>query len=261
VDSSFSALRGFLGGDIHPTIPAITTVVDSSNISPRQGFGLLRRASGFSIASVAASLPGGLGRDLRSRAGSIATTLATADENGQQMIEVPSRPGSVKSSHPEETSSGAESETEESSAEGSGSEEEEDEEEADQRSDVRSIRSFGSMMSGAKEGRPRKSLSDRLANVSARLAVSGSPSRDSPLRKLSPPQSRRTSLLLSSPKNLPIVLTEEIPSAPAIPPPNRRFLDCQPDDLKVGEIPLLLKEYRRMVEALQERGAFQDVKP
>ena len=40
------------------------------------------------------------------------------------------------------------------------------------------------------------------------------------------------------------------------PPPVQRFLDCEADELKVGEVPLLLAEYKRMVAMLQERGAF-----
>lgn len=105
------------------------------------------------------------------------------------MIEVPSRPGSIRSTRLEEESG----EDEESDGEEESEDESEDEENeeaeleggAGPKSDVRSIRSFGSMMSEAarEERRPRKSLTDRLANVSARLNV-GSPSRDSGTRKV-----------------------------------------------------------------------------
>ncbi|KAG8895610.1 hypothetical protein FRC01_012295, partial [Tulasnella sp. 417] len=83
VDSGFSALRGFLGGDQNaPTQVVQPASTDATKQSPRQGFGLLRRASGFSIASVAASLP--VSRRIRSS--SVATSLA-AEEAGQQMVE------------------------------------------------------------------------------------------------------------------------------------------------------------------------------
>ncbi|KAG8951871.1 hypothetical protein FRC04_005563 [Tulasnella sp. 424] len=250
VDSGFSALRGFLGGDQNAATQAVQAApADATKQSPRQGFGLLRRASGFSIASVAASLP--VSRRIRSS--SVGTSL-TAEETGQQMVEVPSRPGSVRSGAADELSDEETSSSQLDSDEESGSDEEEG---MGARSDVRSIRSFGSMMSEAKEeAKQRKSLSDRLANVS-RLGIAGSPSREGSLRKPSPPPSRPASLLLS-PKSVPIVLTHEPPTAlPPIAPPTQRFLDCHPNDLKIGEIPALLEEYRRMVTALRTRGAFE----
>ncbi|KAG8897868.1 hypothetical protein FRB99_007867 [Tulasnella sp. 403] len=255
VDSSFSALRGFLGGDNSANSPAGAEAVPPK--SPRQGFGMLRRGSGFSIASVAASLPGGLVKDRR-RTGSLSATLATSEETGQQMIEVPSRPGSIKSVHidEEEVSEDGTDEISDSDSEDSDSEHESN---VGPKSDVRSIRSFGSMLSEVKdESRPRKSLTDRLANVSARIIVPGSPSREPSLRKPSPPPSRRASLILTSPRLQPLVLDDGPSPLPRIPPPNTRLLECNADDLKVGEIPLLLKEYRRMVDALRARGAFQD---
>lgn len=49
------------------------------------------------------------------------------------------------------------------------------------------------------------------------------------------------------------------PTVNRILPPASRFLECNADDLKMSEIPALLSEYRRMVEALKARDAFQDV--
>lgn len=250
VDSGFSALRGFLGGDQNAATQVVQPAsADATKQSPRQGFGLLRRASGFSIASVAASLP--VSRRLRSS--SVGTSLA-AEETGQQMVEVPSRPGSVRSGAADELSDDDTSSSQLESDEESGSE---GEEEMAAKSDVRSIRSFGSMLSEAREeGKQRKSLSDRLANVS-RLGIAGGQSREPSLRKPSPPPSRPASLLLS-PQSVPIVLTHEPPAPiPPISPPTQRFLDCDPSDLKLGEIPTLLEEYRRMVSALRARGAFE----
>lgn len=43
-----------------------------------------------------------------------------------------------------------------------------------------------------------------------------------------------------------------------IPPPNRRFLDCTADDLKLSEVGELLREYQRLVEAIQNQGGFEE---
>ena len=43
-----------------------------------------------------------------------------------------------------------------------------------------------------------------------------------------------------------------------IAPPNSRFLECDEKDLRVGEIPVLLAEYRRVVAALRVLGGFDD---
>ena len=59
-------------------------------------FGLLRRDTHFSIASIAASLPG------RSKS-------VQGEEAGQQMIDVPSRPGSSRSVRPEDQTPSEES--------------------------------------------------------------------------------------------------------------------------------------------------------
>ncbi len=156
VDTSFGVLRAFLPGqasDSQPEVPTPPIDADQSaapwNLTqPR--FGLLRRDTHFSIASIAASLPG------RSKS-------ATNEEHGQQMIDVPSRPGSSRSVRPDD-----QSEDEESSEEGDEDEEDEEGEEHD----TRSIRSFESMMSKrSRQARKRKttagrkSLADRLASV------------------------------------------------------------------------------------------------
>lgn len=154
VDTSFGVLRSLLPGGQESTAP-IPPTDDQRNApwnSNRPGFGLLRRQSGFSIASLAASLPGG-GRD-RSR--------SVHEESGQQLVTV-SRPGSVKSA-------GIDSEDDHDDT---SSQDEEDEEESDGGGDAedgRSIRSFESMMKRKRvrrgEASGRKSLSDRLAAMS-----------------------------------------------------------------------------------------------
>jgi hypothetical protein len=157
MDSSFGVLRSFLPGAgegvVTPAVNELQSAAPWNTMRP--AFGLLRRESGFSIASLAASLPGGSGRE---RARSVHSVHH--EEAGQQMVEVYSRPGSSRSIYAPIDES--------SSEEGSGSGEESEESEGED--DARSIRSFGSMMSNKKNAVARKSLSDRLANSLGRLA-------------------------------------------------------------------------------------------
>ena len=129
--------------------------------SARVGFGLLRRESGFSIASLAASLPG------RDRARSFASTAGSAaEESGQMMVDVSSRPGSVHSLYGSDAESSEDGDSQE--------DDEDDEEQEDDRHDARSIRSFESMMGRAtRRRRTRKSLSDRLASMPGLSRLSG----------------------------------------------------------------------------------------
>lgn len=172
VDSSFGILRSFLPAPDLSTPGLDGTQSAAPWNSVRPGFGLLRRESGFSIASMAASIPiPGV------RSSSRATNH---EESGQQLVTV-SRPGSVKSRASSKVKVGDSDEegsgSEESSSDGEGDEEEgEDQDEASARvSDGKSIRSFESMMSGQKRNRNGKggriSLSDRLAHVSGLAAL------------------------------------------------------------------------------------------
>jgi hypothetical protein len=169
VDQGFGVLRALLPGnpaDAQVTSPENTNA--DQEVAPwnatRPGFGLLRRESGFSIASLAASLP--VGRD-RSRSFA-STTGTTAEESGQMMVDVSSRPGSVRSIY----GSDAESNGDENSQENESDEEEE--ESIDDRHDTRSIRSFENMMGRAtRRRRPRKSLTDRLASMPGLARLSG----------------------------------------------------------------------------------------
>lgn len=180
VDTSFGMLRSFLplpgSGTPQPQADTISNQpqhheVSSTNSTPwnvRPGFGMLRRESGFSIASLAASLPGS-----RDRGKGV---LGNGEEAGQQLVSV-SRPGSVKSGimgeDDEETSDSEEGRTEDEPGEDDG-DEEDDDDEVDAGGggghDTRSIKSFESMMSGSakerREAHARKSLSDRLAHMS-----------------------------------------------------------------------------------------------
>lgn len=135
----------------------------------RPGFGLLRRESGFSIANFnfAASLPG--------------ARKPRTEESGQQMIEVNSRPGSIKSFLRGDVAE----EDEESSDVGDDSDDENGDEEGGMEEaevhDTRSIRSFESMMSARKN---RKSLTDRLATMSGLSRSSYTPAAEHKVRYL-----------------------------------------------------------------------------
>lgn len=117
-----------------------------------------------------------------------------------------------------------------------------------------------------KERRERPSLTDRLANMPAlHQRVSFDSAHTPNLRALmtltsqvsgTPPGSRRTSLLPPHRQNG----TPSVGSPPIerIPPPNPRFIHSSAEDLRINEIPALLVEYRRVVDALRAMGGFQD---
>ncbi|TFY80583.1 hypothetical protein EWM64_g3431 [Hericium alpestre] len=170
VDSSFGVLRSLLPGNAESQAGSLLTVdPETAPWNARPGFGLLRRESAFSIASLTASLPG------RERAKSIISTAA-AEESGQMMIEVSSRPGSIRSSF----LSDAEASEMDASEDDEGEEEEEEEYEDDaSHGDARSIRSFENMMKDKRRrsNKGRKSLTDRLASMPglSRLSHTGGP--------------------------------------------------------------------------------------
>lgn len=170
VDQGFGVLRALLPGtSADPNAAALDGPSPDQEAAPwnavRPGFGLLRRESGFSIASLAASLPG------RDRGRSFAsTTGTTAEESGQMMVAVSSRPGSVRSVY----GSDAESSGEDNSQDDG--EYDDEQERDDDRHDTRSIRSFESMMGRAarrRRTRTRKSLTDRLASMPGLARLSG----------------------------------------------------------------------------------------
>lgn len=176
VDSGFGVLRAFLptqNGDQAPASPDSVSVSAPWN---RPAFGLLRRESGFSIASLAASLPAAA----RERARSIASSHHPQEDDGQEMIE--SRPGSLKNVRLDEDASSGE----ESSAEDGDDDQEEQE---DTKYDTRSIRSFESMLSTRSrqqkaDKKDRMSLTDRLAHMS-RLTRGSSHSQEASVPQVS----------------------------------------------------------------------------
>lgn len=167
IDSSWTAVRGLISNNNAPSAPAQDE--EAAAIGSRPGM-RPRQASTFSLASVTASVANiaaaaaastSAARN-RSRASSRASEQVQAWGANQELMEVSSRPESIRevSDYP---SSAEEDEAEEDDVAGRGA--------AHQRtrSDARSIRSVSSMMS--KEGRreerdkERVSLSDRLANI------------------------------------------------------------------------------------------------
>ncbi|KAH8116246.1 hypothetical protein DFH11DRAFT_1506064 [Phellopilus nigrolimitatus] len=260
VDSGFGVLRSLLplapGEQQNSQASGDGSVENAPWNNIRPGFGLLRRESGFSIASLAASLPGAGARD-RSR--SFASSHHLGNEEGQEMVE--SRPGSVRNVVLEDAE--VESEVGESAEDGDESEEEED----DARHDTRSVRSFESMMSSRSrskqkaEKKERMSISDRLAHMSR---LTKGVAHEASTHQGSPPP-RSSSLLLAREAtrfDTPISSRTSSPIPGARPsqiaPPNRRFLECTADDLKMSEIPELLQEYRRLVENMRSMDAFDE---
>ncbi|KAG1767533.1 hypothetical protein EDD22DRAFT_875284 [Suillus occidentalis] len=260
VDSSFGVLRSFL-----PSAPTSTSAPTSASIltstfasapttetsDARWNMGLLRRESGFSIASL---VPGRKGD-------------GKAEDGQRELVEVSSRPASIRSIYVNEDAGvgGTEDEIEESDDDDEdGDDEEEESEEAEHAHDARSIRSFESMMSGS-SGRARKkklgalsrkSLTDRLAQVPGLSRLSGTDAH-----KTASPPITRSSLLLPSHHNRfdsPASSRAPSPISIRLPAPNKRFMECSEDDLRVSEVGELLREYRRLVEGVRAMGAFDE---
>ncbi|KAE9395460.1 hypothetical protein BT96DRAFT_922827 [Gymnopus androsaceus JB14] len=121
-------------------------------------------------------------------------------------------------------------------------------------------------------GAARKSLSDRLARVSSGISASKK------TQASSPPASRRSSLLVAgSSAVMPLPTTPQssrpqspsgrslspqslqVPaiSIPGLPPPNARFLTCtSAEDLRLGEVKDLLRDYQLLVQAVKAAGGF-----
>ena len=275
VDTSFGVLRALLPGGTPEQ--NVTQPPEVATPEQKPGFGLLKRETGFSIATLAASLPIARQRSNQSN--------TTADESGQQMLDV-SRPNSRMSKHSKVAGAGGD-EIHESSEESEVDSEEEEEEEEDGEHDTRSIKSFESMMNQRKRRRikaslGRKSIADRLANVPGlqRLSHTFDPKSgsDTKVNATLPPSqsclanlnSRTQSISPNMAKNslVPAVLrnANETPISSRVPspvpgriaPPVQRFLECNEEDLRVSEIRDLLREYRRVVEGMRAMGGFQE---
>ncbi|KAL4064059.1 hypothetical protein V8B97DRAFT_2078625 [Scleroderma yunnanense] len=269
------------GGETSPSLaPSAATTGTSSGAGAGAwdtGVRLLRRESAFSIASLAASLPGTVVQGARSRAAS-----RTEEVGQQELVEVVPRPASVKSGggdmpadrgdDKEHHQGDDESEEEEEEEEEEDSESESGEEEEEEVHDTRSIKSFESMMrrSRKKRRRPssfssvasvaaaggnaaRKSLADRLNNVRGLSRLShheGNSTKVTSMRSTTYPFRSGSVSGTGSAQGQPFSIQ--------LPPPNRRFLECAEDDLKISEVRELLMEYRRLVEAVQSMSGFEE---
>lgn len=83
-------------------------------------------------------------------------------------------------------------------------------------------------------------------------------------RQDSSPASRRSSLLIAPPPTSlphpesPQLSRPHTPVSLKIPPPNPRFATIAEDDLKISEIPELVRDYKRLVEAIRSIGGFDE---
>ncbi|KAG1806017.1 hypothetical protein EV424DRAFT_1428717 [Suillus variegatus] len=266
VDSSFGVLRSFLPSaptsasapTPAPTLTSTFTSAPTTETSDtRWNMGLLRRESGFSIASL---VPGRKGDG-----------KGEGEDGQRELVAVSSRPGSIHSIYVNEDMGveGTEDESEASDDDEEDGEEEEDEDESEEEEhahDAKSIRSFESMMSGnsgkaRKKKRKlaslsRKSLTDRLAQVPGLSRLSGTDTH----KTVSPPITRSSLLLPSHHNRFDSPASSRAPSPISIrlPAPSKRFMECAEDDLRVSEVGELLREYRRLVEGVRAMGAFDE---
>ena len=265
VDSSFGILRSFLpqqgpgstsqapsnhGGSQPPTPGGAdaTAGTSSSWRSPRQGFGLLRRESGFSLASIAANLPiAG-----RTRAGA-----GNGEEAGQQLITV-SRPGSVQSRPRSRTSlkirvdgessqdsDGDESESATSTTDDYGGREGvsiygDEFGTQSPMGDTRSIKSFENMLASSKREPMKQTLKDVTKGLLTVVPVPGSSNNPSPVSttgrtSISDRLARVTTFASSIKVSLHFVHdrepTELIPSRALLPPIRCSCIHPQPRSL------------------------------
>ncbi|WVO17428.1 hypothetical protein L204_105120 [Cryptococcus depauperatus] len=269
VDTSLSALRGLIsnnlpssGEDIHEE-----TIRDRPDMRPRQ-------VSSFSLASVTASvasIAAAAAARNRSRANSRASEQVWS--GNRELVEVNSRPGSIKERGSEYLSS-------------------EDEKDEDGKNDDRREKEWkqtkaeGETSTGVRvEGKDdmqkqeRFSLSDRLASIgvlgrlnspsNAHSSAEASPavgelsSKTSFLQNLTTTRSvstsqnhtRRSSLLggrndlhitkTNSPQGSIISLPHSIAMEKAT-PPIEKFMTCELEDIRLSEISELLRDYRRL---------------
>ncbi|KAJ3815289.1 hypothetical protein F5876DRAFT_31022 [Lentinula aff. lateritia] len=147
--------------------------------------------------------------------------------------------------------------------------------------DTRSIKSFESMMKDGKR-RAKVKSADRDAAVvlkKEKQADEKSMTLNTTQTSSSPPASRRSSLLFPDPTaTLSKPTRLDIPQSPVgrhlplpgpqvaspttsilhgFPPPNNRFLNCTSvEDLRIGDVVELLREYQSLVQAVKNAGGF-----
>lgn len=295
VDTSFGVLRALLPGQTahggsgksagQGSAPGVAVAVvagagagsgsgagetDAALWGVRPSLGLLRRETGFSIAGLTVTLPGGPGK---------AKNQSQVEEEGQrELIEVPSKPASLKSHRSGYEAEGSEdiegsSEGDGESTRGDGESEEQEEqeegredgeaegeggdgdEEEEEVHDARSIKSFESMLSSGRTKR-KTTATATTAPLSASALASASTGRR---KRLSDLTDRLTHGMAGMSRRVQggdahraLTLSGQLP------PPNRRFMECTEQDIRVSEVGELLREYQRLVEAVRSVGGFQE---
>ena len=274
-DSSLSALKGFM--PTMPTIPTMSTLTSApveveAESATRPGM-RARQTSGFSLANVTASVANIAAaattaavsaRHTRSRASSRASATEHVWAGNQELVEVLSRPESIREAPDSDG-------------------DEEDNEDGDvhyererRKSDARSVKSVSSTKRAERE-----SVGSRLASIgvlgrgpNASVGDSESPvkvsqldcpdTHDQPgavssLNTSRQNRGRGTSLLgggeRSSKTDVHSPSPIASPAPPATPdaidPPIERFMSCEVGDIRLSEIGVLLRDYRRLGEAVQ----------
>jgi hypothetical protein len=263
VDSSFGVLRAFLpgqttayGGTGAVPVSALFAVPVSAGVGTgtgtsgetgvRPSLGLLRRDTGFSIASLTAALPGGPGKP---------KSQSHPEEEGQrELVEVSPRPPSFRSGHEgsgSETEGSSEEDSEESEGEEGDGEEGEDEgkegegeQEEEEVHDTKSIKSFESMLSSGRTKRKK------------RATPSSAPGSSRRRKQLTDLTDRFTHGVAGMSRR--VQGGDAQRASTRLPPPNRRFVECTEQDIRVSEVGELLREYQRLVEAVRSAGGFQE---
>ncbi|KAF8141862.1 hypothetical protein EV363DRAFT_35915 [Boletus edulis] len=241
---------------------------DAAPWGVRPSLGLIRRETGFSIAGLTVALPGGPGR---------ARSQSHPEEQGQrELVEVSSRPASLKSHRSGHEASEDENENEEGSSadeeseeeEGDGEEEEAEEEgkEAEedrghrdegeeggdeQAHDTRSIKSFESMLSSGRTTRKK-------AGAGSSPAAATTTTTGQRRKRLTDLTDRLTHGMAGMSRRVQGGDVQRQVVSGRLPPPHRRFMECTEQDIRVSEVGELLREYQRLVEAVRNAGGFQE---
>ena len=205
----------------------------------------LRRETGLSIAGLTVALPGGPGR---------AKSQSHPEEKRELVAS--SRPPSFRSgnkgsrfetegSSEEETSEDVEWDGEDGREDGEGEGEEEV-------PDTRSIKSFESMLGRGRTKREKPSASAAPSSAS----VPGSSRRRTqptdPTDRLTHGMVGMSWLVQGGDAQTASMLMGRLPL------PNRRFVECAEQDIRVSEVGELLREYQRLVEAVRSAGGFHE---
>ncbi|KAJ9120066.1 hypothetical protein QFC22_002964 [Naganishia vaughanmartiniae] len=277
VDSSWSALRGLVTPNLGLK-PVTSRGSDGSAegvSAPDRPRLVSRRSSGFSFANVTASVAS-IANAAQHRERPRSHTWSA----GREMTEVNSRPASIRevdedSDHGDRADSDIDADYEDHQGASSTSVNDIAALLHRKPSDVRSITSVTSMLSGTSTDEPRNerlSISDRFANLSGLGKSPTTPTEQSNMAQgilgTSTPRNplgRRTTW--STPLELDAATTPrsresplESPLLPSAPvdddagPPMERFMTCDLSDLRLSEVGELVRDYRRLARLLARQA-------